>query len=432
MRPSTVKIIIIISSIALLGLVFTQVLWIREEMNLAKNQFDHRADNALMDVMNELKTRKDSESLTAMQDSSSYTQNIFMVLDTVFLEALLHKYVNYHMLGDQYYYAVTKSGVDSIAYHSANFPHQPAETKRYKACLSRIYKGAYYHIALYFPQRDRTVFLSQIAWIGVTLIFLVIIIIGVAWIIITYLRQKKLSEMKNDFINNVTHEFKTPVSTIALAAEVLMNTEPKSNPGRVTNYARIIHDENERMRKQIDRVLQVAQQDYHQIKLNIEEIDVHQLISSVVPNLCLEKSEREVKVNYQLNASKPVIQADIMYVTSTITNITENALKYTNGSPRLSVITRDFHEGLLLSIEDNGIGMSKDSMKYIFNKFYRVPTGNVHNVKGFGLGLYYAKIITEAHGGYIKVSSELNKGSRFDVYMPGIASENNSRNHVKI
>ncbi len=428
MRPSTVKIIIIISSIALLGLIFTQVLWIRKEIDLAKEHFDHRADNALMDIMNELKNRKTAETANS---GTALSQSIFSVLDTAFLDELVRKYVNYHMLDDRYYYAVVRSGTDTIAFRSASFPAVLPEEKPYKACLSRIYEGAYYNIALYFPQKNRTVLLSQLAWIGLTLIFLVIIIIGVAWIIITYLRQKKLTEMKNDFVNNVTHEFKTPVSTIALATEVLMHTEPRTNPGRVTNYARIIHDENERMRKQIDRVLQVAQQDHNQIVLNVEEVDVHQLINAVVSNLCLE-SEKEVKVNYQLDAINPLIHADIMYVTSTITNITENAVKYSTGSPRLVVRTKNFNDGLLISFEDNGIGMSKDSMRYIFNKFYRVPTGNVHNVKGFGLGLYYAKIVTEAHGGYIKVSSEPNKGSRFDVYMPCVACVNNTRNHVNV
>jgi two-component system phosphate regulon sensor histidine kinase PhoR len=235
--------------------------------------------------------------------------------------------------------------------------------------------------------------------------------------------------MKNDFINNVTHEFKTPVSTIALATEVLMKPDTKSNVERVRTYARIIHDENERMRQQIERVLEIAQQDHHQIKLNIERLDVHQLINRIIPNLCLEKSERDVKVNYDLEASDPLIDADVMYVNSIISNITENALKYTNGSPpELKVSTLNYQDGVQISIKDNGIGISRESLKHIFNKFYRVPTGNIHNVKGFGLGLYYAKIMTEAHGGNIKVFSELNKGSRFDVYLPSIAREKNKNN----
>jgi two-component system phosphate regulon sensor histidine kinase PhoR len=428
MRPSTVKIIIVISSVALFGLVITQVLWIREDIQLAKKQFDHRADNALMDVMDELKDKVIPQQ-NPVSDSSFQMkpQGVLEILDTVLLSQLMRKYVDYHLLDDDYYFGIVKSKNDSAIFTSVGFPRESNGIKPYKACLSGIYKGAYYHLALYFPAKNKTVLLSQIAWIGLTLLFLVIIISGVALIIITYIRQKKLSEMKNDFINNVTHEFKTPVSTIALATEVLMNSASKSNPERVLNYARIIHDENERMRKQVERVLQVARQEHHEIKLNIEDFDVHQLINAVVPNICMENDDREVSVKYKLEASDHYIQADMMFVTITITNITENALKYTNGSPKLNVMTRNIEDGVLISFEDNGIGISRDAIKHIFNKFYRVPTGNVHNVKGFGLGLYYAKVMTEAHGGYIKVNSELNKGSRFDVYLPCVACENNHK-----
>jgi len=420
MRPLTVKIIIFISSFALLGLVFTQILWIREEKILAEKQFNHRADNALTDVVDELRNKVPA----ANYDSTGVpvSQGIFDVLDTAVLSMLISKYVNYHRLNDQYYFGVVKTSNDSLVYRSAGYPEGRAAPDPYKACLSCIYKDAYYHIALYFPLKNKDVLSKQIAWIIVTLLFLAIIVSGVTIIIMTYLRQKKLTEMKNDFINNVTHEFKTPVSTIGLASEVLMNTS-RANPERVRSYAKIIHDENERMRKQVERVLEIAQQDHHQIKLNFEKLDVHKMINSIIPNICLEKSDKEVNVNYRLEASNPVIDGDVMYVSSVISNITENALKYTQRKPELIIGTENIKEGILISFRDNGIGMSRESVKHIFNKFYRVPTGNVHNVKGFGLGLYYARVMTEAHGGYINVSSELNKGSRFDVYLPCAACE---------
>jgi two-component system phosphate regulon sensor histidine kinase PhoR len=155
--------------------------------------------------------------------------------------------------------------------------------------------------------------------------------------------------------------------------------------------------------------------------MNIEAFDLHKLIYAIVPNICLEKSEHNVNVHYQLEAKDPIMQADMMYVSSIISNITENALKYSTGTPELTVRTSNHDDGVLISIMDKGIGISRDALKHIFTKFYRVPTGNVHNVKGFGLGLYYAKIMTEAHGGIIKVTSELNKGSCFDVYLPSLS-----------
>jgi len=419
MRPITFKVIIFVSLFALLGLVFTQILWIREDIRLSEKHFNHRADNALMDIMNELRNNAPAANDTL---ATQTRPGILDVLDTTFLSMLVNKYVNYHQLDDRYYYGIVKTSNDSLIFGSAGFPDEKPAADPFKACLSRIYKGAYYHLALYFPDKNKVVLSGQIAWIVVTMLFLAIIASGVALIIITYLRQKKLTEMKNDFINNVTHEFKTPVSTIGLASEVLMNSN-KANPERVRSYAKIIHDENERMRKHVERVLEIAQQDHHQVKLNIEKVDVHKMINSIVPNICLEKSEAAVNVNYRLDATNPVINGDVMYVSGVISNITENALKYTKKKPELTIGTEDYKGGILISIRDNGIGISRESMKNIFNKFYRVPTGNVHNVKGFGLGLYYARIMTEAHGGYINVSSELNKGSRFDVYLPCAAGE---------
>jgi two-component system phosphate regulon sensor histidine kinase PhoR len=416
MRPLTVKIIILISVLALLGLAFTQILWIREGIKLAEKQFNHRADNALTDVVGELR----NSTPIAVTDSFNTTKGILEIIDTSFVNMLVKKYVGYHRLNDHYFFGIAKTSNDSFIYRSAGFHAGKPSIEPFKACLSGIYKAEYYHLALYFPDKNKTVLSGQLAWILATLLFIAIIVSGVALIVITYLRQKKLAEMKNDFINNVTHEFKTPVSTIGLASEVLMNST-KANPERVKSYARIIHAENERMRKHIERVLEIAQQDHQPIMLNIEKVDVHKMISSLVPNICMEKTESQVNVKYMLQAENPVINGDIMYVSGVITNLTENAIKYTRTKPQITIGTENYKSGILISFADNGIGISKDSMKYIFNKFYRAHTGNLHDVKGFGLGLYYARVMTEAHGGFINVSSELNKGSRFDVYFPNAA-----------
>lgn len=430
MRTSTVKIIIFISSFALLGLVFTQTFWIREELNLGRKQFDHRVDNALMDILKELRDYSDSASRFAIRNTpcipAGKSADIFSVLDTLVLESLIKKYTDYHQLDRRYHYAVFKTMNDSLVHHSKDFPASSSLSTPYKVCLSTIWKDSYYHLALYFPFRNKAVFFKLGIWLALTILFLIIITAGVATIIITYLRQKKLTEMKNDFINNVTHEFKTPVSTIALAAEVLMKSDRKSLPERVKRYAGIIHDENLRMRGQIERVLEIAQQDHHEIRLDPVEVDIHKLLGTIIPTLCMEKSEKEVNVINRLEAKKPIIYADKLYITGIIANLTENAIKYSNGIPELTVITADYRDGILISFIDNGIGMSRDSIKHIFEKFYRVPTGNVHNVKGFGLGLYYAKTMIEAHGGTISVTSELNKGSRFDVYLPRNLQQFNS------
>ena len=422
MRPSTIKIILIVSSFALLGLVFTQTFWIREEILLGRKQFDHRVDNALNDIVDELRDYAGNASRfsdwVSPNPQLAMPHDIMHVVDTSLLSALIDKYTEYHRLDDQYYYAIVKTSNDSVVYYSPGFPEAGPLPNPYKACLSVIWKEAYYHLALYFPGKNKAIFFAQGIWLVLTILFLIIITTGVAVIMITYLRQKKLTEMKNDFINNITHEFKTPVSTIALAAEVLMKSQPRSLPERVKRYGKIIYDENERMRQQVERVLEVAQQDYQEIRLNPVAVDIHTLLRTTIHALCTEKSNKEVRVDYRLEATDPVIFADQMYITGIVNNITENAVKYSNGNPEIKVVTSDYREGILISFIDHGIGMSRESQKQVFEKFYRVPTGNVHNVKGFGLGLYYAKTMAEIHGGSIHVSSELNKGSRFDVYLP--------------
>ncbi|MBN1144815.1 MAG: HAMP domain-containing histidine kinase [Bacteroidales bacterium] len=429
MRTSTVKIIIFISSLALVGLVFTQTFWMREEIEIARKQFDHRADRALMGIVDELSDHVyNSSRFFPKAYACAYlgdSKEVLEALDTMLLQTLVDKYVAYHHLDDDYFYAIVKTTNDSMIYKSAGFPAFNAPADPYKAYLTNIWKDVHYHIALYFPHKNRVIVLKQVLWLGITLLFLVIIIFGVAAIIITYLRQKKLSEMKNDFVNNITHEFKTPVSTIALAAEVLHRNEAKNNPEKIRNYARIILDENERMKQQIERVLEIAQQDHRKIKLEPVQLDVHELLQSIASDLCFRKSEKEININFQLNAVNHVIKADLIYIKGIICNIVENAIKYSSENPELTITTEDFREGILMSFADNGIGMSRESLKMIFEKFYRVPTGNVHNVKGFGLGLYLAKTMTQAHGGHIKVSSEINKGSRFDVYLPSHINNKN-------
>jgi two-component system phosphate regulon sensor histidine kinase PhoR len=172
------------------------------------------------------------------------------------------------------------------------------------------------------------------------------------------------------------------------------------------------------MRAQVERVLQVARLDRDEFRLNKSEFDLHTLVKDTVQNLCFERCEEETTVQYHLNAKQHNLHADEMHIQNVVTNLIDNAIKYSRNGTRIDIHTVNKNDGIILTIEDNGIGMSQEAIRHIFDKFYRVPTGNIHNVKGFGLGLYYVKNMVDAHGGHIEVKSELNKGSRFDVYLP--------------
>jgi two-component system phosphate regulon sensor histidine kinase PhoR len=342
----------------------------------------------------------------------------FDVIDTTLLASLLTQYIDYHKLDPDFEYAILKTSNDSVIYSSAETIPKSLKKDCHKACLSCLWKEEFFHLEVYFPSQRKVVLVEMSVWLIFTAIFFLILIFTFMYIINTIIKQKKLSEIKNDFINNMTHEFKTPISTISLASEVLLHADANASPERIKKYSKIIYEENLRMRGQVDRVLQAAKLDRDEFSLTKTKFDLHQLVRNTVQHLCFDECEKVTTVNYHFDADQFIVNADEMHIKNVVTNLVDNAIKYSRNGTSLDIRTDNRQEGILLSIEDNGIGMSKETVKHIFDKFYRIPTGNIHNVKGFGLGLYYVKNMVDAHGGQIEVKSEMNKGSRFDVYLP--------------
>jgi two-component system phosphate regulon sensor histidine kinase PhoR len=224
--------------------------------------------------------------------------------------------------------------------------------------------------------------------------------------------------MKNDFVNNMTHELKTPISTISLASQMLSDKSIPDEQKNLSQITRIIQTESKQLGFQVERVLQMAIFDHGQLKLKLEEIDLHDIIETVAQNFLIQLDKRGGKLEFNPEAETSVIQGDAMHLTNVVSNLMENAMKYTKQVPLIRISTRNENGTIILSVSDNGIGISKEDQKRIFDKFYRVPTGNVHNVKGFGLGLSYVKLIVEQHHGTITLKSEPEKGSRFDIHLP--------------
>lgn len=273
-------------------------------------------------------------------------------------------------------------------------------------------------LLLYFPNQRKYLLSKMWLMLSSSLVFILVTIICFAITIYTIFRQKQLSEMKTDFINNMTHELKTPISTISLASEMIKAHSSSTSNSPILKYSNIIFDENKRLGKQVDRVLQMAVIDRGEMKLEIDELNIHDIISAATQKVRLKVAERNGKIANELTADNAVISGDKVHITNVIYNLLDNANKYTSEKPTINIATRNFGNGIEIDIEDNGIGMSSDQQNKIFDKFYRVPTGNVHDVKGFGLGLSYVKKIIDAHGGTIKVKSELAKGSLFTIFLP--------------
>jgi two-component system phosphate regulon sensor histidine kinase PhoR len=216
----------------------------------------------------------------------------------------------------------------------------------------------------------------------------------------------------------MTHEFKTPISTIAVSAEVLKDPNIIHQPERLLNYATIIEKENTRLKHQVDRVLQMVRLDKEDIGLKKEMVDLHQVIEDAIRNTSGALHERNGSISCALSATKPLLMADKLHLTNVVYNLIDNAIKYCKQSPHIVIRTKDVDQNLLLEIEDNGIGISPENQKRVFQKFFRVPTGNVHDVKGFGIGLNYVKSIIEAHKGSIRLESDLGKGCIFKISLP--------------
>ena len=234
------------------------------------------------------------------------------------------------------------------------------------------------------------------------------------------IRQKKISDIKTDFINNMTHEFKTPIATISVAVDSINNPKVIQRPEVIKNYTRVIKEENNRMNTRVEQVLQMALLDSSEFKLNEKIIDIHEMIRNITDNIRLQTESRNGQLIVSLNAGRMHVMADESHLTNVLISILDNAIKYSPMTPEIWVTTINSGPSIVISISDNGIGMSPETQKKIFDKFFRVTSGNIHTIKGFGLGLSYAKAIVLAHKGEIKVSGEVEKGSRFDIILPNV------------
>jgi two-component system, OmpR family, phosphate regulon sensor histidine kinase PhoR len=273
-------------------------------------------------------------------------------------------------------------------------------------------------LSVIFPERTNYVLGSMALILGGSMLFSLFILLTFALSLFFIIRQKKISEMKSDFINNMTHEFKTPIATISLAADTITNPKVINDETSIRHFIGMIKKENSRMNKKVETILQIASLDKKEIEFRFENVSIHTIIEHAIETIDIQVQQRNGKIILNLDASEPVIYGDSDHLTNLVNNLLDNALKYSPESPEINVKTKNTEKGIVLSVEDKGIGMTKAVQSKIFERFYRQSTGNVHDVKGFGLGLNYAKAIIDTHRGTINVFSEPGKGSRFEIFLP--------------
>ena len=340
-------------------------------------------------------------------------------LDPDQLDSLLHLEFTNKGIYLNYDYGVLEQDTDTLIYANQTANQiKLARTDLRVTLFPNDIIGNINYLLVHFPSQRG--YLVKKIWITLaTAVLLILIIVACfTYAIMTILKQKKLSEIKSDFINNMTHEFKTPISTVSLACEALQDQQVSGQSDLLQRYLKVIGEENKRLGRQVEKVLQIASLEKEDFKLKMEQVNVHQTISKALENISLQVDKKGGQVTTDLKARQPMIEADDHHLTNIIYNLLDNATKYTTKHPRINITTLDTAKGILIRIIDNGIGMTKEVMQRIFDKFYRKPTGNLHDVKGFGLGLVYVKTMVEAHGGRIEVKSELDKGSIFEIFLP--------------
>lgn len=413
-----VRLIILLSGISLVGLIFTQLYWIRSAISLANEQFNHRTTNALNEIINELAKSKKTYFLSdsiVMSEKDNIPK-----YDKENMDSLLKTKFDYQRLNINYVYSIVKCTNDSVdsGIKSKGLIDGKIPNNIHRISMTRIFNDECYELEVYFPSKQSFIIVKLSTWLSVSIVLILILVFSSTYISINLLRQKKLSEMKNDFINNMTHELKTPISTISLATEVLLKSDQETSFDRIKRYSRVIYDENSRLKTLVERVLQIAIIEKESFKLNKIPIDIHSLLKETYHRMFIDQLKTNVDIRFNFEAKNYIIEADKFHITNIITNLLDNAYKYSKENPKIEITTKNHESGIMIAFLDNGQGMTNDTLKHIFEKFYRIPTGNVHNVKGFGLGLYYVKNMIEAHDGYIHVKSEINVGSQFDIFLP--------------
>ncbi|MFT4022305.1 MAG: HAMP domain-containing sensor histidine kinase [Flavihumibacter sp.] len=437
--------IIILVSLSLVGIFYIQVSWFRSMLLVKEDQLRQKIFMAMTDTGQELMEQKGT--LPSLKNRRT-RPNISWPSDQLMMELLkpstisekftmfevqekLRKnFNNYGLQEMSFEFEITSDGGDFLGYgelKSRNFDRLVDDTINNFKWIFPLMVPPGSDMEGLVPAETMTVvvpnvknlFFRELRWMLVGSVLFTLIMLAAFYITVAaLLRQKKLSEIKNDFINNMTHEFKTPLATISLAVDALRTEKVSNDKEKMQYFTGIIKEENKRMNKHVETILQAALMERQEIRLDKKPVHVHAVIEQVLENFDLQLQSKGGHADVQLLATDDLIEADEVHFTNLINNLVDNAVKYSKDHLVLKISTASTNKGIQIRVEDNGIGMTKESVKRIFEKFYRVHTGNLHNVKGFGLGLSYVKTIVDAHHGKIKVESALGKGTSFTIDLP--------------
>lgn len=419
MSRRMIRLVLLFGAVLIVGIIIVQVYWVRKAFDLKEKQFNQTVTIALKNVAERIAGF--NHSALAIDDpvtqvsSGYYVINVNSQIDAAVLEHYLKAEFNSFNIHQDYEYAIYDCATNRMIYGNYISDAGRGERMSHNVNLPKYNRYTYY-FGIYFPERPGVLAGKMDIWVFSSAILLLVICFF-AYTMYVILKQNRLSEIQKDFVNNMTHEFKTPLSTISVSTSVLGSPDILQQPEKLSTYTNIIKEESNKLVSQVEKVLQMATLERHSIDLKLETLNLCEVIRQVVDTIKMN-AHKEVSVDIEIAAGKNLIMADRMHLSNVIYNLLDNAIKYSPEPAYIHISTIIVNNRLLLQIADKGIGMGRKDIRKVFDKFYRVPTGNRHDVKGFGLGLYYVKNITDAHKWKIDVQSISGQGSTFTISIP--------------
>ena len=435
-------IIVVLITLSLIGVIYIQINWVITMVENKQEEFIHKITSGVMnDVGQELVQQKNySPNLSMLRLRPGFNfrpsdplsielmkpPTIGQIFTQAQLEEKFQKAFNkYGLGGTKFEFAIVSDmNIEKMSKNYARAFEDTVHNLRNFLPLQMLDDGSLSvtsttEVLVLIVPNFKNIVIKKMYWKIAGMIFFTLMIIAAFYITVrTLLVQKKMSEIKNDFINNMTHEFKTPLATISLAVDALRNEKVINDRTKSDYFSSIIKEENKRMNKQVETILQAALMERQELQLKLQPVHVHEIIQDVTANFQLQLQEKKGQALLKLNAAHDLLEADEVHFTNLINNLMDNAVKYSNDNLVIKITTHNTKKMLIIRFEDNGIGMNKETQRRIFEKFYRAHTGNLHNVKGFGLGLSYVKTIVDSHDGKIKVDSTVGKGTVFTMEFP--------------
>ena len=418
MKRETLRYVLLLAIFSVAGIISIQIYWFSRAFDMRNKQFNQTINVALRSVVDQILTYN-GRTIPQVNPVEQLSSNYFVVMvngeiDANLLETLLVNEFKARALEVEFDYGIFNC-VDEKMVFGNSISLVENKRPKPKAVNLPIWEDNDYYFGVMFPNKQATLLNQMNIWIfSSAVLFIVVLFFAYALFII--FRQRKFSQTQKQFINNMTHEFRTPISTIQLSSAVLQDPAVIKDANRLNTYAKIIKEESNKLLHQVEDVLQVAIIEDKKLRLKKERINVHEIIEEVIQGFKVLLADRKIELD--LMSTNPIITGDKIHLSNLIKNLVDNAIKYSNEHLEISIKTYDFKKRIVIEVQDNGIGIPATHHKKIFRKFYRVPTGNIHDVKGFGLGLNYVKNMTKMHDGQITLESQVGKGSIFKLVFP--------------